>query len=74
MTNWKDGPLPPNTWNWGGVVLTSMSPTGFCFADFCGDHVIVDGKRYEANEVSMYNNCLDLPPSGTKRLSSPGDQ
>jgi len=60
---WKDGPLPPGTWNWGGVVLKDMA-SGFYFADFHGDHVtlVPSGRRVEAEEVLMYNNSLELPP------------
>lgn len=77
---WKKGPLPPGTYNWGGVVLVGDSPDGFYFADFCGDHAIVlKGKigdtnsvdtRVEADQIAMYNNSLELPPShvmGSKR-------
>ncbi len=64
---WKKGPLPANTWNWGGVVPTGADPSlGFFFADFCGDHVklmpAAGGKdRLEAGEVGWYDNCLELP-------------
>jgi hypothetical protein len=70
--NWKDGPLPPDTWNWGGVVTRDMdtpgSDCGFRFADFRGDHVITDQyttfeKRYEAADILKWNNSLHLPPS-----------
>ena len=61
------GPLPKDTWNWGGVILRGESVSGFLFADFCGDHVKVQGedgtfsKRVEANDIGWYNNCLELP-------------
>lgn len=60
-TAWKKGPLPADTYYWGGVVLDGMT-SGFYFADFCGDHVRIDGTRHEAVEVVWYNNCLQLPP------------
>lgn len=61
---WKQGPLPPNTWNWGGVVLKGDKPSrGFFFADFCGTHVkLVDGMVIQADQVAMYDNGLELPP------------
>lgn len=67
---WRKGPLPPDTYNWGGVVpVGEESPYGFYFADFRGDHVILeDGKntRLEADQVAWFNNCLELP--GAKRF------
>jgi hypothetical protein len=74
-TKWRKGPLPPDTWNWGGVTLVGEDPnSGFYFADFCGDHVKMeliekdkDGncvrswKRIEASEVQEYCNCLTIP-------------
>lgn len=70
MSTWKTGPLPSDTWNWGGVVVKGEdSAHGFRFADFCGDHVLLcpSGKRIEAADVALYNNCLELPPNVTKR-------
>lgn len=70
---WKQGPLPPNTWMWGGVT-TEKNSAGFYFADFCGDHVMIerDGlERVEAADVVMYDNSLELPPNcpeGSTRL------
>lgn len=67
---WKDGPLPPGTWNWGGVVTKETAPDAFYFADFCGDHAKVqtvdkDGKwveeRVEAADVVKYDNSLTCP-------------
>lgn len=62
--SWQKGPLPPNTYNWGGVVLVGQEGQGFYFADFCGDHVKTcpDNKRVEANQVARYDNHLELPP------------
>lgn len=66
---WVKGPLPPNTYLWGGVVVEGGPDTGFFFADFCGDHVKVQGwekwERYEAHQVKWWNNCLSLPPGVT---------
>lgn len=68
-TMWKRGPMPPNTWGWGGVVPKGFeSSTGFYFADFKGDHVetVSTGRmanmRVEAADVVWYTNCLTLPP------------
>lgn len=66
---WHKGPLPEDTWNWGGVVVIGEeSGHGFYFADFRGDHVILCGKtshgedaRIEAANVAYYNNCLGCP-------------
>lgn len=60
---WKQGPLPPGTYNWGGVVPVGEGGGGFYFADFCGDHVkIVPGdKVLQAHEVALYDNGLELP-------------
>jgi hypothetical protein len=63
---WKKGPLPPDTYHWGGVVPFDLKSLGFYFADFFGDHVMVemrDGKRrLEPHEVAWYDNSLELPP------------
>lgn len=72
---WKPGPLPPDTWNWGGVVPVGDQYTqGFYFADFCGDHVkltVVDeyvARELKPEEVAFYNNCLELPPGVKSRV------
>lgn len=80
--SWKQGPLPPDTYNWGGVVPVGQPGGfgGFFFADFHGDHVKMqtakhqrDGSykyeevRLEPHEVALYNNSLELPPNVTKR-------
>jgi hypothetical protein len=63
---WKQGPLPAKTYNWGAVV-TADSGSGFYFADFHGDHVLVFDKpgaaprRVEASEVLLYDNSLTVP-------------
>lgn len=72
-STWKRGPLPFNTWGWGGVVTIIngvSSLPGFFFADFRGDHVILphnepnkgDGRRVELSQVLWYDNSLTLPP------------
>lgn len=70
--NWKDGPLPPDTWHWGGVVLKEMDGPGkdygFHFADFRGDHVVINpyteyARTVKPEEVLKYNNTLHLPPA-----------
>ena len=68
---WQKGPLPPDTWMWGGVTPKGTTG-GFWFADFCGDHVktVPEGKILKADEIEWWNNCLDLPPQtkGGSRL------
>ena len=61
-TGWKIGPLPPDTWHWGAVVLVGMKD-GFLFADFCGDHVklVPGGETVRPDEIVFYNNCIELP-------------
>jgi hypothetical protein len=68
-SNWKKGPLPPDTWMWGGVVKVGDNPSGFYFADFHGDYVTLcpGGEIIKADQVAMWNNCLDLPPTVTRR-------
>jgi hypothetical protein len=44
---------------------------GFYFADFCGDHVVIDllkdgnkhHARIEAKDIVWYNNSLTSPPT-----------
>ena len=68
--NWKPGPLPPNTWNWGAVVLFGEGGkpmSGFYFADFHGDHATISPKftrKVQAHEVAFYNNSITLPEGG----------
>ncbi len=69
---WKPGPLPPNTFFWGGCVPKGEEGGGFYFADFCGDHVKLIGtdRVLKPDEVAFYNNSLELPPccpKGTRR-------
>ncbi len=61
---WKPGPLPPNTSDcWGGVVTKDIEGIGFYFATFWGDHAQRgDGKRVEAADVLWYNNSIGIPP------------
>jgi hypothetical protein len=65
---WKKGPLPPGTYNWGGVVTReSEASGGFFFADFCGDHVkgMPGDLLIKAEDVVLYDNSLELPPKAT---------
>lgn len=70
-SGWKKGPMPPDTWGWGGVVPVGLGGSGFFFADFQGDHVEVIGDeqshQLKAHEVVWYNNSLGLPPTATSR-------
>jgi hypothetical protein len=62
---WQRGPLPNNTWGWGGIVLKGGdSGGGFYFADFRGNHVLIvpDNIRVDAADVDWYDNSLTLPP------------
>lgn len=60
---WRHGPMPPDTWNWGGVILSGQDPRGFHFADFCGDYVrlVPDGRIVKPEEIGYYNNSIHLP-------------
>ena len=57
---WQKGPLPPNTYNWGGVVPVGQESKygGFYFADFKGNHVVLVGctdtieVEYQGQKVS----------------------
>ncbi len=66
---WKPGPLPPDTWGWGGVVpVGEETGYGFYFADFKGNSVEILGGKEGSNrvltptEVAYYDNSLELPP------------
>jgi hypothetical protein len=63
---WKRGPMPPDTWWWGAVVI--KDETTFHFADFHGDHVILQpsNRRIEAKDILLYNNSIHLPPKSYK--------
>ena len=64
---WRRGPLPPNTFMWGGVVLVGEGTNAFHFADFYGDHVrlpCANGREpriVKPHEVAFYNNSLTWP-------------
>lgn len=71
FAKWHKGPLPADTWGYGGVVLAEMPEQTFLFADFRGDHALLvntesgkDGKRLDPAEILAYNNAIQLPPSG----------
>jgi hypothetical protein len=62
---WLPGPMPANTWGWGGVKLIEQgSTTGFYFADFKGDHVLINNgkKRIDPHDVAYFDNSITLPP------------
>lgn len=68
--SWKTGPLPADTYGWGGVVPVDMVESGgFLFANFCGDTVEASlGSRIlKPFEVAYYDNSLTLPPNMTGR-------
>jgi hypothetical protein len=71
---WKKGPLPPDTYGWGGVVPTwdKVLCGGFYFADFKGDHVTLaaGGSEVKAEDVAWYDNSLTLPPADVAQLCS----
>jgi hypothetical protein len=60
---WRRGPMPPNTYHWGGVVPKGMKG-GFLFADFHGDHAVMipGGEKVAGADVAWFNNSLELPP------------
>ena len=65
-SGWKEGPLPPGTWNWGGVVtkeITEQHSLGFFFAGFNGDHAVLahNNQSVRAEDVVLYNNSIELP-------------
>lgn len=65
---WKKGPFPEGTWLWGAVCLygeEGKPQTGFYFADFHGDHAILqteDKRKVYPHEVAYYNNSIGLVP------------
>jgi len=62
-SQWKSGPLPAGTWNWGAVTTADTKGGSFLFADFRGDHVVTpDGRRIEPAAITLYNNSIELPP------------
>ncbi len=67
MSEWKRGPLPKDTYGWGGVVpFDAVGQQGFFFADFKGDKVTIPGtpeRILMAHEVAWYDNSLTLPPN-----------
>lgn len=75
---WHQGPLPPKTYWWGAVVLTNNLPTsGFYFADFKGDHVILHGgdrkgKKVDADQIQYWNNSIRLPVIEPKQAAADG--
>lgn len=63
---WKQGPMPKDTYGYGGVVLPGMT-SGFYFADFCGGTVKLFGdphpepREISGYDVAYYNNDIELP-------------
>ncbi len=49
---WQKGPMPKGTYYWGGVVPFDHDGTGFFFASFHGDFVMVLDRR-DANYSRM---------------------
>jgi hypothetical protein len=55
--SWKPGPLPPDTYHWGGVVPTDHEGSGFYFADFRGGYVSMERLELvgtDANNLPIY--------------------
>lgn len=76
---WKRGPLPPDTWGWGGVVPTDDAELrqsgGFYFADFRGDKVIAkpdDDSAFtlKGADVAWYNNAIRFLPPAYERTAA----
>lgn len=66
---WKKGPMPSDTYGWGGVVpFDETTGGGFYFADFQGDKVVTyPGERVlKPHEVVWYDSDLTLPPNSAK--------
>ena len=68
---WREGPLPANTYGWGGIV-TKECPKGiFLYADFCGDYAMIYDsekghlitRRVEACDILLWDNPLTEPPT-----------
>lgn len=65
---WKRGPMPPDTWHWGGVVTVDrhlMYGAAFLFANFRGDYAEAFGgncHHLQADEIAWYDNSLTEPP------------
>lgn len=69
-SEWKAGPMATDTWWWGGVVVVGQT-NGFYFAEFFGDHAILEGgKKVLPDEVALYDNSL-IPPESCRRSLRP---
>ena len=66
---WRRGPLPLNTWHWGGVVVRDTPPGYFHFANFCGDHakLVPNDAVAEPEDILWFDNGIEEPPT-------PGDK
>jgi hypothetical protein len=73
---WKPGPLPPNTYHWGGVQLKGEEGRySWHFADFRGDHVILPaegGKRVEKDDIILFNNAIHCPNTTFGQMDTSG--
>lgn len=65
---WQKGPMPKETYGWGGVVpvagVEKLIAGAFLFADFQGDHVLLPlgDKKLLPHEIAYYDNSLELAP------------
>lgn len=69
VSEWRKGPLPADSWYWGGLVPADLHGSGFYYADFRGDHAILTpgDRKIEAADIAWYNNCIDMPPGPAAR-------
>jgi hypothetical protein len=72
---WQQGPLPPDTWGWGGVVPKGVRGSGFYFADFQGDKVELVGDPHNRclspDQVAFFDNSIELPPNSRSGYGDP---
>jgi hypothetical protein len=62
---WQRGPLPEDTWGFGGVVSREMPPGSFDFAEFRGGYVLAIDENLRvipAADVVWYDNSMHAPP------------
>lgn len=67
---WRKGPLPKNTYGWGGIVTKDCPDGFFLYADFCGDYAMtfttekghLTTQRVEAADILLWDNALTEPP------------
>ncbi len=63
---WKKGPLPPETYQWGAVVPQWAGGDFFYFAEFLGDHCMINpgsptAKKLAPEQVLFWDNSIVLP-------------